>query len=105
MRKKHLTLEAVKEQFCTEDKQAVLDDIREQLNDFWDMDNTMELMSTIGEEMEKQIEAEGLTWVPLERILWIVKEAFICGSMDMASKMLDVNDMGYENLAGEKAAE
>jgi len=97
------TLEAVKEKFCTMDKLATLKQIREQLDDVWDIDEAAKLTAQIGEQMEKGIEAAGSTWTPEERILWAVKEAFIIGSLDMAMKMMTVNDMGYEALAEESS--
>lgn len=103
MEKKALTLEAVKEQFCTEDKRATLEKIRDRLDDVWDIDKAGELLCTIGKDMEAQIEEQRLTWTPGERILWTVREAFILGCLDMAAKMMIVNDMGYEALAGEGA--
>ena len=33
-------------------------------------------------------------------MLWIVKEAFILGCLDMEAKMMIAADMAYEDLAG-----
>lgn len=96
-----LTLEAVKEQFCTVDKKEALIKIREGLDDEWGIEQAAELTAEIGKKMEADTAANGLTWTPAERLLWTVKEAFILGSLDMAATMMLVNDMGYEALAGE----
>lgn len=93
-----LTLEAVKEQFCTVDKKEALIKIREGLDDEWDIEQAAELTVEIGKKMEADTAANGLTWAPAERLLWTVKEAFILGCLDMAAKMMIVNDMGYEAL-------
>lgn len=103
MKEKTLTLEAVKEQFCIADKRESLEKIRQHLEDAWDIEEAAKLMVCIGEDMEKQIKENGLTWTPVERILWAVREAFILGSLDTAEKFMAVADMGYEALAGEGA--
>lgn len=95
-----LTLEAVKEQFCTTDKEEAIKQIRERLESVWDIDKTVELTAKIGEQMEDGMEAAGVTWTRWERIMWTIKEAFILGCLDMAAKMMTANDMGYEALAG-----
>lgn len=100
-----LTLEAVKEQFCTADKREALKQMADQLESVWDIDKAAELTVKIGEKMEKELEAGGLTWAPWERIMWTIREAFILGCLDMAVKMVIVNDIGYEALAGEGADE
>lgn len=102
MSKVALTLEAVKEQFCTADKREALKQMADRLESVWDIDKAAELTVKIGEKMEKEIEAIGQTWTPGERIMWTIKEAFILGCLDMAVKMMIVNDMGYEALAGEQ---
>lgn len=101
MSKVALTLEAVKEQFCTGDKMEALKKIRERLDDVWDIEQAAELTAKIGERTEKETEAAGVTWTPGDRLLWLAKEAFILGSLDMAVTMMLANDMGYEALAGE----
>lgn len=100
-----LSLEAVKEQFCVEDKKAALEAIREQLDDVWSIDDAADLTISIGERMEKLLEADGVTFTPFERMMWTVKEAFILGFLDMAEKMMTVADMGYEALAGKEVAD
>lgn len=99
--KKAVSLGAVKEQFCAEDKTATLEAIRERLDELMDIDAAAEMLQDIGEDMEKQIKVNGLDWSPIEKMLWAVKEAFIFGALDMAEKMMLVADMGYEALAGE----
>lgn len=103
MSKVALTLEAVKEQFCTADKREALKQMADRLESVWDIDKAAELTVKIGEKMEKEVEAGGQTWTPGERMMWTIKEAFILGCLDMAVKMMIVNDMGYETLAGEGA--
>lgn len=102
MNKAALTLEAVKEQFCTADKWEALKQMADRLESVWDIDKAVELTAEIGEKMEKELEAGGLTWAPGERIMWAIKEAFILGCLDMAVKMMIVNDMSYGALAGEQ---
>ena len=102
MSEKTLTPEAVKNEFCAADKKEVLTKIRERLDDVWDIGKAADLLCTIGKEMDAHIKEEGLTWTPGDRILWAVKEAFILGSLDMAAKLMIVNDMGYEALAGQE---
>lgn len=98
---KTVTLEAVKEQFCTQDKREALEKIRDRLDDIWDIEKAAQMTAEIGERMEEQIKQAGKTWTPAERILWTVREAFILGFLDMATNMMVVNDMGYKALAGE----
>lgn len=100
--KKAVFLEAVKEQFCAEDKIATLEAIRERLDELMDIDEAAEMLQYIAEDMDKQIKAHGLDWSPMEKMLWVVKEAFIFGALDMAEKMMLVADIGYEALAGER---
>lgn len=97
-----LTLEAVKEQFCTADKMEALKKIRERLDDVLDIEQAAELTVKIGGQMEKELGAGGLTWTPWERIMWTVKEAFVMGCLDMAEKLMVAADMSYEALAGEQ---
>lgn len=98
--KNAVSLDAVKEQFCVADKRVVLERISEQLESVWDIDKAAELTLHIGKEMEAEIKDAEASWEPAERIMWTVKEAFILGCLDMAEKMMYVNDMGYEALAG-----
>lgn len=98
---KPLTLEAVREQFCIADKPEALKKMSEQLESVWDIDRAAELTHKITERMDMELKTEGASWTPMERILWTVKEAFILGCLDMAEKMMSVNDMGYEALTGE----
>ena len=102
MSKASVTLEAVKEQFCIADKREALNQMADRLESVWDIDKAAELTVKIGEKMEKEVEAGGLTWAPGERIMWTIKEAFVLGCLDMAVKMMIVNDMGYEALAEEQ---
>lgn len=102
MSKAALTLEAVKEQFCTADKMECLKKMRQHLDDAWSIDEAAKLTVCICEDMEKQIKENGLTWAPGERILWAVREAFILGSLDTAEKFMVAADMSYEALAGEQ---
>lgn len=99
---KPLTLDAVKEQFCIADKMAALGEIKEQLENTWDIEKAADLLIKIGERMEKEVKAAGVTWDRLERMLWVVKEAFILGHLDMATNMMMANEMGYEALAGQQ---
>lgn len=101
--KKDVSLEAVKAQFCTEDKSATLETIRERLDEVMNIELAAEMLQDIGEDMDKQIKANGLDLSPIEKMLWAVKEAFIFGALDMAEKMMLVADMGYEALAEEGA--
>lgn len=101
--KKAVSLESVKEQFCTEDKTATLEAIRARIDDLMDIDTAAEMLQTIGEDMDKQIKAQGLDWSPFEKMLWAVKEAFIYGALDIAEKFMLASDMCYEALAGEGA--
>ncbi len=103
MSDKTLTPEAVKEQFCTEDKREALEGIRENLETVWDIDKTMDLAVKLGARMEKETAAAGVTWTPMERIAWVIKEAFILGSLDAVTNMMIANDLGYEALTGEVA--
>lgn len=103
MAEKVLTLEAVKEHFCTADKRESLEAIRKRLDDALDIEWAAQLTIDIGEDMEKQIKENGLDWTPVDRILWTAREAFILGCLDMASKFMIAADMGYEALAGEGA--
>ena len=100
---KTLTLKDVREQFCVVDKPEALKKMSEQLESIWDIDRAAELTHKIAERMDKDLKTEGASWTSMERILWTVKEAFILGCLDMADKMMSVNDMGYEALAGEGA--
>lgn len=102
MSKVALTLEAVKEQFYTADKRESLEKMQQHLDDAWSIDEAAKLTAYIGEDMEKQIKENGLTWAPGERILRAVCEAFILGSLDMAEKFMVAADMSYEALAGEQ---
>ena len=97
----NLTLGDVKEAFCVAEKEEALKSFRRQLDDVWDIDKAEELLCAIGEKMDAQIKAEGLTWTTWDRLLWVVKEAFVLGSLDMAERMMIVNDMSYADLAGE----
>ena len=101
MSEKTLTLEAVRAQFCAADKREVLEKIRETLDEACDIDWAADFTISIGEQMGKALEAEGVTFTPLERLMWAVKEAFILGSLDMATKMMIAADMGIEALVGE----
>lgn len=95
-----LTLEAVKEQFCIEDKQEALKLLKEQLENALDIEWAAELTVEIGKQMEKETQKEGVAFTPGERLMWAVKEGFIAGCLDTALKMMTVNDMGYDALAG-----
>lgn len=92
---KPLTLEAVKEQFCTEDKQAALQRTMDRLESEWDTQKTAELVLKIGKRMEEEIKAAGVSFGRVDRILWVVKEAFILGCLDMEEKMMIAADMVY----------
>jgi len=96
---KVLTLEAVKEQFCVADKRETLEKMRQGLDDAWNINKAAKLLASIGEDMEKQLKEEGLTWTPGERFVWAVREAFILGSLDMAAKFMVTADMAIEALA------
>lgn len=100
---KAVTLEAVKEQFCIQDKQEALCRLREQLDETMDPEEAAKLTLEIGEEMDKLFSAEGKTLDAADRIVWAVKEAYIWGCLSMAEKFMAVADMGYEALAGEGA--
>lgn len=77
-----LTLEAVKEQFCITDKRDAMEKIRERLDDAWSMEQTAKLTAQIGEQMDKMCKDEGITFSPVQRIMWAVLEAYILGSME-----------------------
>ena len=94
----------MKEQFCVADKRVVLERISEQLESVWDIDKAAELVLHIGRKMEAGIKDAGCSWGSAERIMWAVKEAFILGCLDMAEKMMHVNDMGYEAIAGKEVS-
>lgn len=53
MNRAPLTLEAVKEQFCTEDKWAALEKIRERLDGVLDINRVAELTFEIGKDMDE----------------------------------------------------
>lgn len=97
--KKAVFLEAVKEQFCTTDKREALELMREQLTDVWNLEKSAELTAKIGEAMNEAETADGVTMTQGQRLIWAVKEAFILGCLDMAEKMMTVNDMGYEAIS------
>ena len=67
-----LTLEAVKEQFCITDKRDAMEKIRERLDDAWSMEQTAKLTAQIGEQMDKMCKDEGITFSPVQRIMWAV---------------------------------
>lgn len=96
---KSITLEAVKEQFCTVDKQEALKMIREQLESVWNYEYAAELTANIGKQTNEAEATEGMTMSAVDRLIWAVKEAFILGSLDMAMTMMSANDMGYQALA------
>ena len=97
---KKLTLEAVKEQFCVDDRTEALTEIRKRLDETMTIDEATELMCAIGNDMEEQISKIGETWAPIGRILWAVKEAYILGSLNMAEQILAANEAAYKDLAG-----
>lgn len=96
-----ITLEALKEQFCVKDREEALVKIRECLDEELDIEWAADLIISIGAKMEEALKAEATDFTPFERMTWIVKEAFILGCLDMAAKMMAVNDMGYKALAEE----
>lgn len=104
MDNKALTTEAIRELLCTNDKQKTLDKISESLEEAWDMEAAERLVVDIGEDMNKQLKANGLTWTPAERFLWAVKEAFILGSLDMIQKIMVTIDM-MKSLAEDAPAD
>lgn len=98
-----VTLEAVKEQFVIEDKAEAMSKMKALLESTWDMEKTAELTVRIQKKAEDEGKAEWDGWNTIEKVLWVVKEAFILGGMDMAEKLMAVNDMGYNALTGEGA--
>lgn len=96
MSSKELAAEAMREMFCAKDKAKTLGKIRESLEEALDMEAAEQLVVDIGEDMDKQLKENGLTWTPGERILWAVREAFILGSLDMAQKTMVAIDMMME---------
>lgn len=96
---KNITLKAVKEQFCTSDKQEALKMIREKLESVWNYECAAELTANIGKQTKETEAAEGVTMPAADRLIWAVKEAFILGSLDMAETMMRANDMGCQDLA------
>lgn len=56
-----LTLEAVKEQFCIEDKRAALEQTKEQLESTWDIQKAAKLVIKIGNRMEEEMKAAGVS--------------------------------------------
>lgn len=73
MSKVALTLEAVKEQFCTADKREALEQMADQLESVWDIDKAAELTVKIGdkhEQMHDQSEVERAELImPIIRLL------------------------------------
>lgn len=101
--KKAVSLEAVKEQFCIQDKREALCKLRERLDEIMDPEEAAKLALEIGEEMDKAFSAEGITLDTANRIVWAVKEAYIWGCLSTAEKFMTAAEMGYSALAGEGA--
>lgn len=102
---KTVTLEAVREQFCVQNKQEALCKLREQFDKILDPEEAAKLTLEIGEEMDKTFPAEGITLDTADRIVWAVKEAYIWGCLSTAEKFMTAAEMGYSALAGEGADE
>lgn len=98
-----VTLEAVREQFCIQDKREAICKIREQLDKTLTPEEAAQLTLEIGKEAEKLFSAEWKTLDTADRIIWAVKEAYIWGCLSTAEKFMTVAEMGYSALAGEGA--
>lgn len=100
-----VTLEAVREQFCVQDKREALCKLRERFDEIMNPEEAAKLALEIGEEMDKAFSAEGITMDTADRIIWGIKEAYICGCLSTAEKFMTAAEMGYSALAGEGADE
>ena len=98
-----VTLEAVKEQFCVQDKREALCKLRERLDEIMNPEEAEKLALEIGGEMDKAFSAEGITLDVADRIVWGVKEAYIWGCLSTAEKFMTTAEIGYSALAREGA--
>lgn len=81
----------------TEAKQG----IRDVQDKEWDQEKAADLIEAIFQQLEEQAASEGKsleTWGVLDRITWVVKEAYIIGFLQGFETTMEANKAGYNAL-------
>lgn len=98
------TVEALEREILTTFPAAEKRRVYNQLNEDMTSDKTMEVMVAICKAMNACADADPVskaamdTWTPLDRILWIVKEAYIRGVLNALAMEAEANAIGIKTI-------
>ena len=98
---KIVTKKQVMEQFCADDLTTLLQHVREAEDSTWTPNDACEMILDIMDSLKQRCKETGENidaWSPMDRIAWIVKEAFIAGMLHGCEIWVKYNQMGVEDL-------